>query len=62
MKIRQGFKIVNEKDELEVTDNLHPLIRKVRTVVKLITDKKRYSAKTYYQRTIWQRTSTIDGR
>jgi hypothetical protein len=40
----QGFQIVNEEDELNLTDNLHPLIRKVRTVVKFITDKKRYSA------------------
>jgi hypothetical protein len=57
----QGFQIFYEEDELKLTDNLHPLIRKVRTAVKVITDKKRYSAETY-QITIWQRTSTIDGR
>jgi hypothetical protein len=39
----QGFHIVNEEDELELTDNFYALIRNARIVVKLITDKKRYS-------------------
>jgi hypothetical protein len=43
----QGLQIVNEEDELELTANLQRLIRKVRTVVNLISDKKRYSGETY---------------
>ena len=31
----EGFQIVNEEDKLELKNNLHQVIRKVRTVVKL---------------------------
>ena len=35
----EQFQIVSEEEELELADNLHPLIRKVRTIVKMSPTK-----------------------
>jgi hypothetical protein len=42
----ERIQIFNEEVELEVTDNLYPLIQKVKTVVPQITIKKRNSTET----------------